>query len=301
MTISISKNRVIAALVTLIATMNYHARVEAQESLAAYTAPNTEVLPISALSNGADYEIYVKLPKGYYESDESYPLMIALDADYSFSIVANIVEHLADRGQAPNMIVVAIAYPGVYPDMREYRRTRTRDYTPFHFPSGGYGAKIQELSGGGPAFQSFIADELIPKLKARYRLNGDRTLVGHSYGGLFGAWMLLSRPETFNRYILVSPSLWYADHHFLNDEVIDQGEEIRQRTLVYMGVGDWENQPENGRAMVDELITFSEKLSARKDADLLVKHRVFEDETHASIFPVALSTGIRHLFSTMED
>jgi predicted alpha/beta superfamily hydrolase len=270
------------------------------QDAAPYVLPATEVVEMRAEANGVDYAIYVKLPKGYAESQEAYPLLVLLDADYSFAIAANVVEHLSDRGQAPKMIVAAIAYPGVYPDMQAYRETRTRDYTPFNFPTGGYGREMQKLSGGGPAFQSFIADEMIPELAARYRVSGDRTFVGHSYGGLFGAWTLLSRPEIFDRYILVSPSLWYADGRFLSDEAFAEAAPIEQRTLVYMGVGDWENQPETSYAMVDDLVAFSEKLTARGNPDLVAKHRVFEDETHASIFPAVLSTGLRHLFTSME-
>ncbi|HSX58880.1 MAG TPA: hypothetical protein VLF18_01655 [Tahibacter sp.] len=45
---------------------------------------------------------------------------------------------------------------------------------------------------------------------ARHPLDLARaSYVGHSYGGLSGAYLLATRPQAFARYMLIGPSLWY--------------------------------------------------------------------------------------------
>ncbi|WP_375202020.1 alpha/beta hydrolase [Hyphococcus sp.] len=265
----------------------------------AYALPGSEVIPLTSEINGVEYALYVKLPRGYETSTEEYPLLVTLDADYQFAVAANHVEHLSARGQAPEMIIVSIGYAYDPEDTDAYRLNRTRDYTPAHTLEGGYGPDYQKVSGGGPAFADVIAGEILPLIEERYRVDkSERLYVGHSYGGLFGAWLLLERPELFNRYILVSPSLWYNDKMML--AAARQAKPFARKTHVYMGVGSWEEQPERSYAMVSDLTAFAGLLAAHDDPNLIFETRVFDDETHASIYPAVLSTGVRHLFLVMD-
>jgi uncharacterized protein len=264
-----------------------------------YVLPFTSVHQFRSQVNGVDYSIYVRMPPEYARTTRRYPVIYLLDADYQFALAANVVEHLADRmNQGPQAIVVAIAYTGAYPDRDRYRAHRTRDYTPVFVPTGGYGPEFQKHSGGGRKFLRVIEREVFPLLERAYRIDArDRTLVGHSYGGLFATWVLQERPELFRRYLMVSPSLWYDKERVLRREGA-RLPRLARRTFVYLAVGSWENHAD--QPMVDQMNRFAALLAARRDPNLVVKHRVFEDETHASIFPAALSTGIRHLFGTMQ-
>lgn len=264
-----------------------------------YVLPFTTVLPLGVAANGADYQLYVRTPPTYDANpDKRYPVIVTLDADYSFAICANHLEHLTDRmNQGPEAILVSVAYAGVYPDRRRYQIERSRDYTPVFFPTGGYGEEAQRRSGGGPAFLRFLLEVALPAVEARWRTRaGERTLVGHSYGGLFAAWVLQHRPDAFNRYLMVSPSLWYADTLILKREAAGEITRPLRPTSAYIAVGSWEEQPENRGFMVTQAQEFSRLLTARRDPMLEHELRVFEDETHASIFPAAFSTGMRHLF-----
>jgi predicted alpha/beta superfamily hydrolase len=274
---------------------------------AAAPAPAPYVLPFTATHrlhsaiNGVDYTIYVRVPPGYARSIRRYPVIYLLDADYQFALAANTVEHLADRmNQAPQAIVVAIAYSGAYPDRDRYRRHRSRDYTPWFVPTGGYGPEFQKNSGGAPKFLRVIEREVFPLVERAYRADAaDRTIVGHSYGGLFASWVLQERPDLFRRYLIVSGSLWYDKERILRNERMRAGR-LARPTYVYLAIGSYENHPEPGMDMVEQTRRFARLLDARRDPNLVVRHRVFEDETHASIFPAAFSTGIRHLFGEME-
>jgi predicted alpha/beta superfamily hydrolase len=262
-----------------------------------YTLPNTEVLALRSKQTGANYEIFVALPPGYRTSKQTYPVVYMLDADYSFALVRNIVQHFVEREDLPPMILVAIAYPGAAADRTVYRMNRTRDYTPAYAPDGGYGAEYQKVSGGGPTFRAFLATELIPLIERRYRAHAqDRTLIGHSYGGLFGTYVLLTQPSLFKRYVLVSPSLWYANRIALTMEEAAAAAGIKPDARVFFAVGSRENQPANNRAMVDDLTELVEKLRSRNNPRLVLRFRIYDGETHNSVFPGAVTRGLLTVF-----
>lgn len=263
-----------------------------------WSLPGSFVLPLRSAANGVDYVLYVRPPAAHAAGQARYPVIVTLDADYAFPVAAAHLEHLAARGeQAPEAILVSVGVAGVYPDMHRYRMERSRDYTPVFHPDGGYGAAYQRASGGGPAFLRMLLEEALPLVASRWRCDpANQTLVGHSYGGLFTAWVLQNHPEAFNRYLMVSPSLWYADQMLLVRERQGGAARLARPTVAYLGVGSWEEQPGSHGPMVSQMTEFAALLEARNDPNLTVKSRVFEDETHASIFPACFSTGIRHLF-----
>ena len=254
--------------------------------LLALTAPDArplvveraEVRQLVSKENGVAYKVYVALPHGYGEKGKRFPVVYVLDADYSFLIARNVADHLAERNHLRELIVVGIAYDGP----AQYRLNRTRDYTPKFSPTGGYGPEYQKVSGGGPKFRAFLEKELIPFVDRSYAtLPRERCLVGHSYGGLFAAWMLVTKSVLFDRYVIVSPSLWYDDAWIF--------QQVPSQTLgarVYMAAGSSEDP-----VMAADLRKLAARIKAQAlDADVLA------DETHNSIFPRALSNGLRFVF-----
>lgn len=232
--------------------------------------PRTTTLHVTAKSNGVAYKLYVSLPRDYEKSQERYPVIYTLDADYSFAVARNVVEHLADREHLRWAIVVSIAYDG--PDL--YRVNRTRDYTPTHTLKGGYGPEYQKHSGGGPKFRQFLGEELIPLIDRTYRTTRERTLVGHSYGGLFSSWTMLTT-DLFTGYVIVSPSLWYDDSLLFRLKGTP-------KARAYIAAGSIENP-----VMARDAKRFASRLGPGHKVEIL------DDETHNSIFPSAFSRGIR--------
>ncbi|MGA9827671.1 MAG: alpha/beta hydrolase-fold protein [Rhodanobacteraceae bacterium] len=260
-----------------------------------FVLPNTEVTTLTSRRNGHEYVLYISLPRDYATHPERrYPVIYTLDADYAFPLVTTICGHFADRGDVPALIVVGIAYPGGIADIDSYHRNRTRDYTPTHTLKGGYGRKIQTLSGGGPAFLKFITGELLPYVESHYRADPkNRTLVGHSYGGLFGTYVLLTQPKAFRNYVLVSPSLWYDDKVALRMEAAYARVHDDLPARVYFVVGSYENQPQHGRAMVDDMRELLNRLQRRGYPHFDGVGRVLDRETHNSIFPAGVTRGLR--------
>ncbi len=257
-----------------------------------YTVPSTEVIALRSKQSGVDYQLFVALPPDYRTSKKTYPVVYMLDADYSFALVRNVVQHFVEREDMPPVILVAIAYPGAAADRTVYRMNRTRDYTPAYAPNGGYGAEYQKISGGGPKFRAFIASELIPMIERRYRTDHeDRTIIGHSYGGLFATYVLMTQPALFKRYVIVSPSLWYSNRIALTMEEAAADAGSRPDARVFFAVGSRENQP-----MVDDLLELVGKLKSRKNSNLIVRYHVYDGETHNSVFPGAVTRGLLTVF-----
>ena len=281
-------------IVTLTFFLSHWGTTYAQTNEEAYSLANTSVIDLTSTSNGIDYQLYVHVPPACSAPDAECPAVYMLDAEYSFALSSQIVSHLSDRNRVPPLISVAIGYP----DKSQYRRFRTRDYTPYFHGDGGYSEELQKESGGGPGFLSVIENDIVPFVEETFAASDkERTLVGHSYGGLFALYAWITSPELFDNYLIVSPSLWYADGKPLADaaEACAASEFSKTRDL-YLAVGEYEEQPQNGRTMVSDLNALQKILdacTARKTSTYL---RVFEDETHASIFPAALSTGIRKHF-----
>ncbi len=262
-----------------------------------YAIPNTQEQHIRSKFTGADYRLFISLPDGYSTSGKSYPVVYMLDADYSFALVRNVVQHFVERQDLPPLILVAIAYPGAASSREVYRMNRTRDYTPVYAPDGGYGAEYQKVSGGAARFRAFFARELTPYIERRYRASpSDRTIIGHSYGGLFATYVLLTEPELFRRYIAISPSLWYANRIALTmaDDTADTT--IKPGARAFFAVGALENSN-----MIDDLNELVRKLRRRDPAKLQISQQIFEKERHNSVFPGAVTRGLLTVFAPAPD
>jgi hypothetical protein len=255
---------------------------------------NTELRLLHSKQVNLGYKLYIGLPKDYKESGKHYPVVYLLDADYSFALAKNIADHLSERNHLAELILVGIAYDGA-PD---YRTNRTRDYTPTKSLISGYGPEYQRYSGGGERFKLFIRDELVPFINANYRTAPERTLVGHSFGGLFGCWVAFSSPELFNNYILVSPALWYDNRLVfrLEEKFALYRKDRELPAKLFLSVGSREANAE--RNMVEDLQKFFNQVRARSYSGLELQMMVFDDETHNSVFPAALTRGLRFTYGT---
>ena len=237
-------------------------------------------------SDGRERLAHVWLPPRH--AGERVPVIVALDGDYAFPLLQAIVRHYLDRGEIAPSAVVGISYPGADTDIARYRETRSRDYTPTHTLSGGYGEAFQAESGNAAQFRDVLLDELLPQLAARYPLDlAQASYVGHSYGGLFGAYLLATRPQAFARYVIVSPSLWYDDgvaFRLLAQRRFDAA----TAPLVFLSAGGLENP-----VMAADLQRYAAALKVQGLPEARLRMRVLDDETHNSIFPTAFTAALR--------
>ncbi len=122
------------------------------------------------------------------------------------------------------------------------------------------------------------------------------TLKRHSYGGLFATFVLLTAPDLFERYLVVSPSYWYDQRLIfrLEQQAAGRYEDLPAR--VFLSVCSLENPPEGRQPMVEDLERLARQIRGRNYPRLELETQIFPDEGHNSVFPAALSRGLRWLF-----
>lgn len=159
-----------------------------------------EVHTIHSTVLDQDRVLNVHLPEGYGDSTATYPVVYVLDgsANEDFPHIAGLMQFMHMYDLSPKSIVVGIANAG---------RSRYHDFTS---PTKGDSDLVWVPTGGGSEdFINYIASEVEPFVEDHYRTSGKRAIIGQSLGGLLATEILFTRPELFDDYILISPSLWW--------------------------------------------------------------------------------------------
>ena len=150
-------------------------------------------------------------------------------------------------------------------------------------------------SGGAKEFLSFIRDELVPFIDENYNtIEGDRGFFGDSLGGLFGLYTLFHEPDTFSRYIIGSPSIWYDDTVSIKyaEKFLASDQLLNAR--IYMSVGELEEAvPDH---MVSNVYKMFALLKSKPMPDLDIKMDVIPGETHTSVVGINLIKGIQAVY-----
>jgi predicted alpha/beta superfamily hydrolase len=247
----------------------------------------TKVRTLHSSAVGRDYRISVALPLSYSRNtSETYPVVYLLDGDLLFGALTDPTRLLQSAGELPELIIVGIGYGILWDNTDQFKRLREIDLAPGVTTDGGAGQ-----------FLKFIQADIVPYIDANYRTDPmDRTIAGVSLGGLFSLYALFHAPETFNRYIAVSPSLWWADRRIFEYEQEFAGKHSDLPVKLFLSVGEREEGQYPGSRMVSNLKEFYQRLEDRHYAGLEMEMVVMAGETHHSVFPGAFSKGLRSVF-----
>lgn len=182
---------------------------------------------ISSTHTGRVYTITIQLPEDYSIVSTPYSAMYVLDAKQDDEFVGMKCNQISKELKVKNVVVVGIRYHGA--------NDRNIDYTPTVTTYG---------QGAGSEFLFFIKNELIPAVQEAYNIDTvrtSRTIIGHSFGGLFGAYAFTKHNEIFGNYLLLSPSLFYDNSVILKYEQEKRDILKSKSQLVYFGAGSTEN------------------------------------------------------------
>ncbi len=139
-------------------------------------------------------------------------------------------------------------------------------------------------SGGAGAFLQTLKTDILPFVDAHYRTTADRGISGHSFGGTFAMYCLLTEPTLFNRYAINSPALTFDSHTWLRLQQSFSARVKRLDARVFASVGSLE-----GKQEVDDMQSLVAFLKTRQLPGLVVTSHVFEDETHESVLGPGIS------------
>ena len=229
--------------------------------------------------------IYVKLPKDYdKEGSRLYPVIYLLDGDIAFPIAWSVVRYLQFGKILPDVIIVGIGYGGLMDGSKLSKRER--DYTISAID------RWQE-SGGAQEFLYFLKDELFPFLESNYRIDiNNRTLNGHSLGGLFALYTLFSEPQLFQNYIASSPYTYFDVNELLSSEDKNKTDIEGSNRRLFISFGSNEEK-ERYVAPITKIVNH---LQRRDPSYIDFKFRIFEEGVHFSTPAEAMAYGLIHAF-----
>jgi predicted alpha/beta superfamily hydrolase len=176
--------------------------VQSAQSAQSATAPlvsHTFLLTSAVLSETRRINVFV--PRAHDVRDGApLPVLYMPDGGQAedFPHVAETVQALVAAGRMMPVLLVGI-------ENTERRRDLTGPTTVDK------DKKIAVRVGGSAAFRQFLRSELMPHIGANYRVTADKGIIGESLAGLFVVETLLLEPDLFDRYVAISPSLWWND------------------------------------------------------------------------------------------
>ena len=307
------------------------ATVAAQTPVKMTGLHEAEYFDLKSKSVDETFRIFVAKPFPL-EPDKKYPVIYVLDGNGLFGMVMDSQRMMALGGEVPPAYIIGIGY-AVDNGFMETMAKRWRDYTP---TPGGELEAITKVSldptgtvegGGGSDFLKFLQEELKPLIESNYSVDpNDATIAGISLGGLFPSWVLLNQPETFQRYIIMSPSIWWngeevwkwesrfaKNNNDINAKVfVTAGSletiEVQKKMMDDMLKDAPEQAVQMFKPMLDHFekegwpkmaeITpvFVDKLESRGYKNLKIHCHNMPHESHSSVAPGGLSRGLRYVF-----
>ncbi len=230
----------------------------------------------------------IYLPDNYNAKDSlKYAVIYLLDgsADEDFIHIVGLVQYNSFEwiNQVPKSIVVGIATVD-----------RRRDFT---FPTSiEADKKAYPTTGHSDKFISFVETELQPFIDTKYKTSASKTIIGQSLGGLLATEILLKKPALFNKYIIVSPSLWWNNGSLLNQSSAIMTNTVQQQLDIYIAVGKEGITPTAiPRVMEVDANSLADKIKATKSNNVNVIFDYLPQENHATIMHQAVSNAFKQL------
>ncbi len=248
-------------------------------------APLRFVLHSSALNE--DRYIFIRTPRNYDQGKDPLPVLYLTDGPNHINEIGSTIDFLAEQGRIPPLIVVGIG-----------NTDRTRDLTPTRSnEKNDDGSVAYPTSGGGDRFIDFIQNEVIPQIDQHYRTAPFRVFAGHSFGGLTAIYILITRPEMFQAYIAVSPSLQWEDERILHQaqRFFAAHPELNKRLFFSLA-----NEGNQLSPMGDAFDQLRNTLKKKAPRNFHWDSARYPDETHDSTVLLAHYAGLRSVFYDWE-
>lgn len=218
--------------------------------------------------------IKVLLPDTYKPgSVEKYEVIYLTDGEWAMDPFSFVYKFAKGENFVPPAIIVAV--PNTYINRANQR---DRDFLPVHVPQ-------PAISGGAANFLSFFKDELIPYIDKTYPSNGANSLYGHSYGGLFVLYALLTEPQLFGSYYATDPPFGFNDDYLIR-MAAKKLVNLPPDKILWLAGNDLTYKGQ-GIDRLDSVLRFN------APASLHWKMVTYPNETHNSVRLKAMYDGIK--------
>jgi len=200
-------------LLTLILLLLFSIQSNAQNQIEYFNSSN--------LKDSIPFKI-LKSDKFNIKSD-SINLIILLDGDSYSGLAINSIDLFEFADKVNSTIIVSL------PSTVEYR---WRYFTPTKATprEGDRNKELYKFTGKFQDYAKFVEEELIPFIEKENKIQfRNKTLFGHSLGGLAVLNFVILKPGVFDNYICASPSTMF-DNHFIF-ETLKEKEKIEFKNL----------------------------------------------------------------------
>jgi predicted alpha/beta superfamily hydrolase len=248
--------------------------------------------------NKKEYCIHVLLPKNYSKVDTiRYPVLYVLDGRYSTLLFYSMIEVFALGKEVKDLIVVTI--DGHSQSESDWLTSRYSDYTPSCNPKAdtaiaGFFKIPVSKSGGAPVFLATLEKEIIPLIEQNYKTNDEKSLYGHSLGGLFAGYCFITKPSLFQKYSMNSPSFWWNNGEMTTkiDSLARKNSEVSANIYVSAGLLE-------GGFMITPVNKFTDSLN-KNFHNIKVNSKIFDEETHLSIVALSCTRTLRLFYAQIK-
>lgn len=243
-------------------------------------------------------KIYVQLPASYDPNKkEKYPVAYILDGEILLPTVNN-VQNFYSGGFTPEMVLV-----GVSNDVHRVRDLTTSKITEM------YGMPFNQENGGAANFSDFLENELMPYIENKYPVTSFRTLIGHSYGGLFTLYSLVNHPDLYSNYIAIDPSLDWDNQKLLKAAKEKLASNDYRDKSLFMSLNGQLNMQDPGVTLDNVMqdttaftlfprsnIAFSELVEQNKQNGLALEWKFYPRDIHGTIAFPSIMDGLISVF-----
>ena len=221
--------------------------------------------------------IIVVIPPFNYKNhpDKKYPVVYVLDAGNNLFATHGIVNYYSKMLEiVPEMIIVGIV-----------NTDREHDFSPTpikEFPHG----------GGADKFNNFLDFELTEYIDSIYPTTSYRCIIGHSLGGLFAIYSLQTKPDLFDSYLVIDPSLWWNNMQCVKStkDFFEQNESLKKRLFISLS-----NEKDMG------IFPFLGELEEYAPKVFIWEFKHYKNETHNSLGHKSICDGFEMIFSDWEN
>lgn len=279
----------ILAITCFILTIN---RIEAQE-----TQTITDSIYSKTLSEHKGF--WVQLPENYNpDSALKYPVIYLLDG-FSLQNTLQTIYGNYWGHYLPHMILVGISN----------RENRTRDLTTSIIKTR-RGGPMNGETGGADSFTNFIEKELIPHIDSKYSTTSYRTLIGHSYAGLFTINMLLNHQHLFSNYIAIDPSIEWDNQNLLKQAKTKLASQNYKGKSLFISLAAEQLNMQDENVTIENLmddtsefslfartiVEFSNVAETQKQSELNFSWKVYPEDLHGTVPLPSIRDGLVYLF-----
>lgn len=229
-------------------------------------------------------KLYVHLPRNYSgNSTVKYPVIYVLDPEYRFAQTVLAVETLSSEANEsiPESIIIGVP-----------SNDRYRDFTQPAVSTWSVPEFIKEV-GGSEKFINYLIREIIPFIEKNYQASSNRTIIGHSLGGLLSLEIFTKMPGVFFGYILLDPStFWNAG------AIVDQAEraipKVTSEVRVFLADG---LVPEGMDVMLEpNQKRLEDLLKEVNNEKVIYTYKGLRGETHNQMPYQAIYLGLKAIF-----